>query len=210
MVDDAPKIPRKAWGWRYHYGLNQLHEAYRSSRHLSDTEMERVKAESVARQKLVDAGEAVWVEEDEDGFPVYDYGDHLGDRMCEAESILSIVRSAFAISIYHYFESMIWPQLKRGGQKKFEHDKAVEWLRKPNWQPDVEALEVLRLAANCAKHGEGNSAQKLWEKREDMFDERIKGWGAEPSNETLSLTDDHITEFFRTARAGIPRMPISL
>lgn len=201
------KRPHQAWGWRYGYGLRELERAYESSRYKSDSELADIHERAQKHQELVDAGKAKWTEEDEEGYPVYDYGEHLGEAAYEEEQVLGIVRGAFAISLHHYIETAIGPRLPK---KKYSHEAAMQWLKGAGWNPDEKTLNELRLAANCAKHGKGGSAKQLYSVRPDMFDERIEGWGAEPSNDTLALSDAHMKEFFKAAREAVPKMPISL
>lgn len=207
MIKQKPRLPRQSWGWRFHYGLRELERAYKASRYKTDNELAEIHERAVRHQKLVDAGGASWIEEDEEGYPVFDYGEHLGEQAYEEEQVLRLVRGAFVISLHHYLETTIGPYLKG---KKYEHAKAMAWLREVDWTPDDEALDTLRLVANCAKHGEGKSAQDLYAKRPDLFDERIDGWGAAPSHDTLSLSDEHVLSFFKAAREAVPKMPISL
>lgn len=206
MIRKTEKMPRQGWGWRYHYGLRELERAYNASRYKSDSELADIHQRAIEHQKLVDAGKASWVDENEDGYPVFDYGEHLGEQAHGEEQVLRLVRGAFVISLHHYLETTIGPLLKN---KKYDHGKAMTWLREVGWTPDDDALDVLRLVANCAKHGEGKSAQDLYDKRPDLFDERIDGWGAPPSNETLALSDEHVLAFFKIAREAVPKMPIS-
>ena len=201
------KVPHQAWGWRYGYGLRELERAYESSRYKSDSELADIHARAQKHQKLVDAGKAKWTEEDEDGYPAYDYGEHLGEEAYEEEQVLKIVRGAFAISLYHYIETAVGPKLPKG---KYVHKAAMRWLKAAGWSPDETTLNQLRMAANCAKHGEGSSAKNLYSERPDMFDDRIESWGIEPSSDTLALTEAHMKEFFKAAREAVPKMPISL
>jgi hypothetical protein len=200
------KFPRQAWGWRYGYGLRELDRAYQSSRYKSDAELADIHGRASRHQRLVDEGKAVWTEEDEEGYPVYDYGENLGEQAYDEERVLNLVRGAFAISLHHYIETKIGLQLPK---KKYEHETAMEWLKAVGWQPDEIKLNQLRLAANCAKHGEGSSAKKLYLERPDMFDERVKDWGSEPSSSNLALSDDHMLEFFKAASEAVPKMPLS-
>ena len=207
MIKQKPKLPRQSWGWRYHYGLRELERAYNASRYKSDNELADIHERAARHQALVDAGKASWTEEDEDGYPTFDYGEHLGEQAYEEEQVLRLVRGAFVISLHHYLETAIGPYLKG---RRYEHDGAMAWLREVGWEPDEGALDILRLVANCAKHGEGKSAIELYARRPDLFDERIEGWGAKPSHDTLNLSDENVLSFFEAAREAVPKMPISL
>jgi hypothetical protein len=82
------KRPHQAWGWRYGYGLRELERAYESSRYKSDAELADIKERARKHQELVDAGKAKWTEEDEEGYPVYHYGEHLGEEASEEDQVL--------------------------------------------------------------------------------------------------------------------------
>ncbi|MEH6792428.1 hypothetical protein [Parasphingorhabdus sp.] len=107
------KLPRQGWGWRYGFGLRELDRAYQSSRYKSDAELADIHERASRHQRLVDEGKAVWTEEDEEGYPVYDYGEHLGEQAFDEERVLNLVRGAFAISLHHYIETKIGPQLPK-------------------------------------------------------------------------------------------------
>lgn len=204
------KHPEQRWGWRYRYGLRELERAYRAARKRPDEEIADIHRRAEAFQTKVDAGEETWAQTDEDGQILYDYGDHLGDELFDEENVLSLIKIAFVISLHHYIEQTIWPRVRSNERQKYEHRRAMNWLIAQGWNPDKEVLKNLELAANCAKHGEGGSAQSLYERCPDMFDDRIAGWGSAPSHETLKLSDLHIDGFFEAAAGAVPQMPISL
>ena len=198
------KLPGQAWAWRFHFGIREIERAYKASRDASDKEVASINDAAAAHEKKVQDGKAKWVEEDDDGQVVYDYGEHLGEQMYDAEQVLALVRNAFVITLHHFIEQRVGAQLPK---KVYEQSKAFAWLKGFGWTPKEDDLNQLRLAANCAKHSEGASATQLHGLRPDMFDgSMITGWGASPSYETLKLTDAHVDGFFAAAAASVPKM----
>lgn len=201
------KLPGQAWAWRFHFGVREIERAYKASRAASDKEVASINEAAATHEAKVKAGDAVWAEEDEDGQVVYDYGEHLGEQIYDAEQVLALIRNAFVISLHHLVEQRIGGQLAK---KKYDQAKAFTWLKAFGWTPKEDGLNQLRLAANCAKHSEGSSADQLYALRPDMFDDDlVEGWGAAPSYDSLKLTDAHVDEFFEAVKASVPKMPPS-
>ncbi len=88
------KLPGQAWAWRFHFGVREIERAYKASRDASDKEIASINEAAAAHDAKVKAGEATWAQEEEDGQVVYDYGEHLGVRMYDAEQVLGLVRNA--------------------------------------------------------------------------------------------------------------------
>jgi hypothetical protein len=198
------KLPGQGWAWRFHFGIREIERAYKASRAASDKEVASVNDAAALHQAKVEAGDATWSEENEDGQVVYDYGEHLGEQMYDAEQVLALIRNAFVITLHHFVEQRVGAQLPK---KKYDQAKAFAWLKTFGWVPKEDGLDQLRLAANCAKHSEGSSADQLYNKRPDMFDDDlVKGWGAAPSYDSLRLTDAHVDEFFEAAKTSVPKM----
>ena len=63
----------------------------------------------------------------------------------------------------------------------------------------------MRLAANVAKHSEGDSADKLFDIRPDMFDvEEMQKWNDKPGHEYLLINDKALEGFFEAVRMSGP------
>lgn len=198
------KLPGQAWAWRFHFGVREVERAYKASRQASDEEVATINAAASAYQDKVEAGEASWSQEDEDGQIVYDYGESLGEQMYDSEQVLALIRNAFVITLHHLVEQRIGVCLPN---KKYDQAKAFSWLQGFGWTPKEDLLNQLRLAANCAKHSEGKAADQLYAARPDMFDaDLVQRWGAAPSYESLKLTDNHVAEFFEAVKSSVPKM----
>ena len=185
-------------------GLREFERAYHASRATSDAEVASINKQAEDHDKLVQAGQATWSQEDDEGNVVYDYGEHLGEQVFDAEQVLNLVRLAFVISLHHFVEQRLAAKLPNN---KYMQAEAFNWLKAFGWTPQEDKLNQLRLAANCAKHSEGSSADQLYQLRPDMFDEDlVKGWGAKPSYASLKLSDAHMIEFFEAVKASVPKM----
>lgn len=193
--------PGASFAWRWHYGLRTLQRAYESSRVMADKEKAEIERTAAEFQKKVDAGEASWSDYDDEGYPAYDYGEHLGELLHDEETVLNIVRLAFVISLHHFVEQRLG---KRLPNDKYVQKKAFAWLKAFGWQPNEIELNELRLAANCAKHSGGASATDLYALRPDMFDASKIKMGFHPGYDSLSLNDDHVSAFFDAAKALVP------
>jgi hypothetical protein len=84
--------PGAGFAWRFHSGLRQLKRAYNSSRLTADKERAKLELRAAEFQKEVDAGAAPWIEDHEDWAMPYDYGDVLGEFLCQEESAILLGR----------------------------------------------------------------------------------------------------------------------
>lgn len=193
--------PGASFAWRYHYGLKTLRRAYEFSRIASDKEKAWIEAKAEKHQKLVDKGEASWVEYDDEGNAGHDYGEHLGELLYEEEQVLALLRQAFVISLHHFVEQQIGPQLPK---KHYKQNLAIEWLEKFGWQSKEKELNELRLTANCLKHSNDNPGKQLYDLRPDLFDGSKIKMGFEPGHHSLALTDEHLDYFFAAVGASVP------
>jgi hypothetical protein len=196
-----PSKPGAGFAWRFHYGLRTLKRAFESSRIAAAKEKAAIEKQAAKHQKLVDAGKASWVEYDDEGYPGYDYGEHLGEALNEEETVLNLVRLAFVISLHHYIEQQIGERLPN---KRYVQEKAFNWLKGYGWSPRETELNELRLAANCAKHSGLSSGRQLYALRPDLFDASKIKMGFDPAHESLALTDAHMDSFFEAVKQSVP------
>ena len=77
--------------------------------------------------------------------------------MAEVEGVLRIVREAFTISLYHFWERELVAKM----HKKYNDLDAFAFLKQMGLDPKQTELTALRLTANVAKHSEGTSADAL-------------------------------------------------
>jgi len=156
-----------------------------------------------AVEREVAAGRANFVEEDEDGRVVYDRGEHAGEMMAEVEGVLRVVREAFTISLHHFWERELTAKMQ---VIRYEESKAFAFLKSKGINPNEAGLRTLRLAANVAKHSEGDSANQLHKLRPDLFDiEAMTRRNDPPGYEYLRITDQVLNEFFDAVQASGPQ-----
>jgi hypothetical protein len=196
-----PSKPGAGFAWRFHYGLRTLKRAFESSRVAADREKAHIEKQAAKHQKLVDAGKASWVEYDDEGYPGYDYGEHLGEALHEEETVLNLVRLAFVISLHHHVEQQIGRRLPK---QHYTQNEAFAWLKGYGWKPKEAELNELRLAANCAKHSGNSPGRQLYALRPDMFDPSKIKMGFDPGYDSLALTDAHVDAFFEAVKQSVP------
>ena len=108
---------------------------------------------------------------------------------------ISQMRVSALIALYHTLERLINEHLGVTGHTDAEGSAALRML---GCDPDENGLTDLRLAANVARHGEGNSAEALRLRRPELL-----------LGDELVLSDDEINAFYRmvnrsTARTASP------
>jgi hypothetical protein len=123
--------------------------------------------------------------------------------MSETDTVLGRVREAFAISLHHLLERQLNGRMK---VNKYDEKKVFSFLKAKGLTPDEPMLTVLRLTANVAKHSAGNSANKLYALRPDVFDTaEMAKWSHPPSYEYLRITDQVLTDFFAAVKKSGPQ-----
>jgi len=191
------------WAYLFDYGLEELWRAYEGAREAPDRDRARIDRQWEELEREVAAGRANFVEEDEDGRVVYDRGEHAGEMMAEVEGVLRVVREAFTISLHHFWERELTAKMQ---VIRYEESKAFAFLKSKGINPNEAGLRTLRLAANVAKHSEGDSANQLHKLRPDLFDiEAMTRRNDPPGYEYLRITDQVLNEFFDAVQASGPQ-----
>ncbi len=97
-----------------------------------------------------------------------DFGEDIGDLIFEARMASGELRVAFLITLFHAYERQVMRFL---GTKQYDHDRAMDLLRRSGMNPDAAAIETVQIAANAAKHGEGRSMELLRARRPELVDD---------------------------------------
>jgi len=190
------------WSFLFKYKLGELRRAYQAAREASESELAAIEKKWQELEAAVAAGTATITEEDEDGRVVVDWGEQAGEAVSEIEGIQRIYREAFLISLFHFWEREL---LTRTKKKKISDYEAFAFLKKSGLTPMEAQLTALRLAANVAKHSEGDSADKLFKSRPDLFDvEEMLKWNDKPGHEYLLITEEVLEGFFEAVRMSGP------
>lgn len=191
------------WTWRFNFRLAELERAYGAARAETDRDRNRLIHQWNELEAKVNAGEASFTEEDEDGQVIWDAGDHAHELMSEADTVLGLVREAFAISLHHLWERQLNDRMKVNSYKE---EKVFAFLKAKGLTPDESMLTLLRLTANVAKHSGGNSADQLYALKPDLFDTaEMARWSHPPSYEYLRISDQLLTDFFAAVKNSGPQ-----
>ncbi|HZF94230.1 MAG TPA: hypothetical protein VEZ20_05075 [Allosphingosinicella sp.] len=193
------KLTFNALGWMFEHGVDRLRRAYEESCRTFYLASEQAHADWTEHQRLVAAGAADTIERDEYGNVEWDYGDHIGAIISEADSGLGLVTEAFTMALHHYWEKQLRRMMKA---ERYVEREAFDWLTANGLVPRQSELTELRLAANCIKHDDGHLARK----RPDLFDladvvpGMKTGWHA-----ALKLQPRHLEAFFVAVRESGPQ-----
>jgi hypothetical protein len=153
-------------------------------------------------QTAVKAGTAVTIEEDEENEAYLDLGEHIGEMVNEAEDGLRLVREAFALSLYHYWEKKACELLNIKDYRQGAVFAAAK--QDPRFEIDEPGIDRLRLIANCIKHDKG---KPLYEAEPSMF---AASWIFDPEgphgwHDPLRLRDEDVEKGFSAVRSSGPK-----
>lgn len=181
----------------YQIGFRGIERAYRESRRTFENEI----ADWTARYVEYEVDRAATGAEHEDVWNP-DYGAYVGDQIFEAERSLGLVREAFAIILYHFWEKEARSLLGIEDLRPTTVREAV--LRDGRFTLDGPGLARLRAIVNCVKHGGGEELHAL---DPGMFDPdwipkepKAAGW-----HYALRLKDSDLDAAFVAVRSSGPR-----
>lgn len=183
-------------GWLFESGLREIGRAYKASRTEFDADMKDA-TERYAKLEA-EGGEDSYSEDPQTGQRYY-YAEHLIDLNFQAEESLRLLREAFALVLYHYWEKEV---IRWQGAKRYDYEKAYKWLKRNAFSIDEAGLERMRETANTIKHNVG----RLHAIDASMFDagDLARSAGDPDWHGALRLEDKHIDDFFATLRASAP------
>lgn len=190
----------------FHFEFDDLRRAYRSS--IASFEAASENAEATVRRMYGLAQDEPFpeVEPDEEGYGLsFDWGELVGEIEHDARSSKSLVRTAFVIALFHFWERETnrWRQMKG---KTYDHRNTMLWLTAKGITPEDATLHELELSAHCAKHGPGRSCNQLFALRPDFFDFVPSAQSAFPDESDLRITDDLANAFFDAVAKSGPRL----
>jgi hypothetical protein len=183
-------------------GVSAIDGAYQTSRKAFEDQISALHARWQEHQAAVEAGNAVTVEENEETGAYFDFGEHIGEMVHEAEEGLRLVREAFVLSLYHYWEKKACELLHI---KHYTQD-AVFAAAKQHSRLDIDepGIDRLRRIANCIKHDKGKT---LFKEEAGMFEagrvvdpEDPLGW-----HDALQLRDEDVENGFTAVRSSGPK-----
>ena len=189
-------------GWAFHEGLKSLYDAYVAARSTTDKERKKLQERLARTRKSAVAIQKGQQGADPDDYNIDEYIDALNDFLSEEDMALDLIRQAFLITAFHYWERHV----KAWTGKEYKESESLNELKTHGLAPEETRLHELRLIVNALKHSGGGSAKELYALRPDLFDPTtIKNWG-EPTYEGLRLADSDFERYFEAVRiSGPPR-----
>lgn len=205
MSNDVQRTRGALHAMLFRFSLEELSNAYRTS--MMVFEQRAASAEEVVRQQwgLSPDEPAPEVDYDEDGAPAFDFGEAVGEIEAEARSSQALVRTAFVVALFHFWERQAnaWQAIPG---EKYNHAATMAWLHRSGIQPRTEDLLTLQHVANCAKHGPGKSCDALAARCLDLFDLNRHGIVETPSDHNLLVTAKLVDAFFEAVSGSGPQL----
>ena len=183
---------RSLEGFRYSYNvtLNAIVRSYEISRATLDENLQHLDGTPIFANGNV-----------EDSLDE-SYDDWAIDKLYEADTSISVIREAFTLVLFHYWEksAQIWL-----GDKNYKFSKNHKRLTKDGrYIVDYDNLELMRLVANTIKHH--NKA--LHNNHPEMFDaiigHYIKENSLPPYGSLIRLTDGDMDNFISALKMSGP------
>jgi hypothetical protein len=193
---------------RFAIDYSAVRTAYLSSR---EGLRERSKAaETITRKSWgLEPGEELPSEPDENGWSLKDdFWAQVGEVEHESGAADEIIREAFIIGLFHLWERHAnrWCTTNN-----YVENEAFAQLELIGRQPKKDALVMLRLLANCLKHGRSlkpnGACNQLCLNHPYLFklDEGGAGTQDVPSSENLSITEQLVEDMFQAViQSGPP------
>ncbi len=185
-------------------GMRSIERAYGESRKAFEGEISTWEARWQEHLNSVQANAEV-VDDEHEGDP-FDFGEHVGDMIVDAEESLRLIREAFAMTLYHFWEKTACQLLH---VTRYVQDKIFTLAdADPRLTVDKAAVNRLRLLVNCIKHDAGAD---LYAEDPALFDSSLipeltanHGWYA-----ALKLRDEDLKAAFVAVWASGPKSPPS-
>lgn len=185
----------------FHFGLEEVGVAYRASR--DGLRREKRSAEATMRERCGLASDDP-IEEGEAGECGLNFAEgfweQVGDLEREAEIAETVIRGAFIIALFHFWERQTNRWLQR---KRYEATPTIAFLQAHGRTPDAAQLELLHHLANCLKHGPGTSCDLLQAMAPQLFDPAPTP-ASPASDEDLRIDDALVEGFLKTIQNAGP------
>jgi hypothetical protein len=187
-----PAVVRAIRNFQIRMDIEDLQNAYLSA--LKGLLHREGEIEAMVRAELNLGPDDDWPDRDEGDLedPVSLLYEHAGELDAQAKRGAPMVRTAFLIALFHAWERHCNARMN---VEKYVTAYVNGVLMREGHESLCETIEYLQLAANCAKHGAGNSGRSLFQKRPEFFPRARTA--ADASEKTLHITEEALAGFFR-------------
>ena len=176
-------------GWQFR--IRELQRTFALSLEVLEARLQDADSIVRARWHLEPDDPIPPAEYDNEGRAAPDFFEELEWLEHSVNAAIGQMRVSAVVALFHAFEQMM---NAHRGETDFKMKESLDVLRKLGCIPDKDGLQVVRLAANAAKHGRGESARKLQKRRPDLF-----------SGDDLVLSDETLKSFFQTVTTSLAR-----
>ena len=185
-------------GWSFHNGIDEIERAYLAARREPEIQIGKLEAESDRLKAQVASGELTEI----DPRDAEDFEEHLNELYAESFYTIDLIREAFAIALFHYWERVAKRWMSGGPDWQYKSREVGNFLERGGYKPNRYELRRLELIANVVKHSQGRSAKELFELDARLFKKATIE--SEASYESLELTDDIFSSLLAAVRSSGP------
>jgi hypothetical protein len=134
-----------------------------------------------------------------------DDSDHRFQLYEEATRAEQLIRNAFMVALFHFFERQCVSAMKGS---RFDHERAMSWLEQQGYSPDRKQLRTLELCVHCTKHGPGSSCDRLFALEPALFSlVHVAGKTLRPDGDRMKIPPERIEQFFEAVSKAMWRPP---
>lgn len=192
---------------RFAIGYETIKVAYRATQ--EGLSQRKLNSQAIVRERWrLPPGQEPSKEQAHDGWSDHDqFWEDVGAVEWDSENAVESIREAFVIALFHFWERSAngWCVVN-----SYDEEKTFAELKAIGRQPDEGRLRVLRLLANCLKHGPSSkpagACNQLYSECPHLFletpDTRSKQ--RPPSNEHLQISNELVDELFQAVRQSGP------
>jgi len=183
----------------YSMGLQSIEAAYRSSSAAFEHELANINKKW---DKIISVHRANPADTDNDYD--YQYSDYISELAFDAETGCRLIREAFALTLYHYWEKETISLLSL---RKGDHNKVVNAIKSKGWRDlDEAGMYRLWMIANTIKHSKGGGLYALdptifSEEAKQLDPEDYSGW-----HRYLRLKDEDVKAAIHAVRVSGPNL----
>lgn len=189
--------------YAFERGMTALWDSYRAAEEAVASKAEGLRTEFADYERRVAAGDPRQYEYEDDGTPLYEYGQLYEINLEDAEEAVAELRNAFVVAFYHHWErgAQRWGNFEPGAQPK--HPSLIAATEKLGIAIPSR-LEGVHHLVNLLKHG----GQSWGEKLKVSWPEVVSGpasWGSAPDwRRAVSLSADQVAEVHKALKEAAP------
>ncbi len=187
-------------GYVYQSGISTLRKSYDAAEMALSVQIDNAASEVAQYEAWLESEGEATMSRDEDGFAADDNLPNLTHEHNNTIEALDLLRKAFAVTIYHYWERWSQKWFGRAGN----HEALVKRMRTQATYPIHPGMDNFYCLINILKHNKEKYAPALLHERSDFFLSWFDGVDDPDWEQGIRLKSEHITEFLEIIASSGP------